>query len=152
MGYPKDISLLNHHTNFKPKGKGEAVALFNPSGTLIDSSEFGKQAMDVSSAKSGETVGYTYPTPLEKNWSLSSQLIVPDAPTISKKGGFYDDSIMVYLSAEYGKDRQILSITIKTKYLVSRKRLILKLAETIRECWHRSLFPLKQMIFTAMIV
>jgi len=36
----KDASLLEHHTNFKFKGKGEAIALFDPSGALLDSITF----------------------------------------------------------------------------------------------------------------
>jgi len=98
----KDVSLQEHHTNFKLKGKGEAVALFGPSGTLIDSIEFGRQHMDISAAKWGESVGYTYPTPLEKNWSLSAQLNISNIPTISHQGGFYDSPIRISLDSDHG--------------------------------------------------
>ncbi len=98
----KDISLQEHHTNFKLKDTGEAVALFDPNDILIDAIEFGRQYMDISAAKWEESVGYTYPTPLEKNWSLSTQLNISNMPTISYQGGFYDTAITVSLDADYG--------------------------------------------------
>ncbi len=100
----KDTSLLEHHTNFKLKGKGEAVALFDPSGTLIDSLEFGAQTADVSCAKNGGTVAFMHPTPYEKNWDMHAEATLSSEPQFSKNGGFYADALSVSLSAENGAD------------------------------------------------
>jgi len=100
----KDTSLLEHHTNFKLKTKGEAVALFDPNGTLIDSIEFGQQKADISCAKNGGTIGYMYPTPNKENWDIHSQSTLSKAPQFSKNGGFYNGSVTVTLSAENGAE------------------------------------------------
>ncbi len=96
----KDSSLLEHHTNFKLKDKGEAVALFDPNGTLIDSLEFGKQKADISCTKNGGTIGYMYPTPNEENWDISNSSVLSGAPQFSKNSGFYDGLVSVSLTSE----------------------------------------------------
>ncbi len=96
----KDTRLINDHTNFKLSRKGDAVALFDANNVLIDSLEFGEQTIDISCAKNAESVGFTYPTPLEKNWSVLETLVQSKPPTVSIPGGFYDAPVRVSLHAD----------------------------------------------------
>ena len=95
-----NITLTHHHTNFKLKAKGEAVALFDAENRLIDAWEFPQQTMDISSARHGDTIGFTYPTPLQKNWSLSHEAVQADMPEVSREGGFYDAPVSIALMSK----------------------------------------------------
>ncbi len=96
----KDTSLSEHHTNFKFKDTGEAIALFSPEGQLLDSIKFGQQKTDISYAKNGEAVGFTYPTPMQENWDISTQFVQSEAPEFSEVGGFHNSAVTVALTAQ----------------------------------------------------
>ena len=76
------------HVNFKLSGSGEAIALFAPDGTLIDSVEFGPQEPNVSEGRAtnggpGGLVRFLNPTPGRSNTPvlppvLSALAITPD--------------------------------------------------------------------------
>lgn len=98
----EDTTLENFHTNFKLSGKGEAVALFDREGQLVDSLVFGKQKADISCVHDGDNVAYTLPSPKQKNSLKIDTLSLSDVPTFSVAGGFYDNSQNVTLSGANG--------------------------------------------------
>ena len=100
----KDTSIQAHHTNFKFKNKGEAIALFNPEGILVDSFSFGRQKADIAYGREGTDTGYMYPTPGEENWDVHMQLTEANVPEVSKNSGFYTNSVHVSLSADAGDE------------------------------------------------
>lgn len=100
----KDVALLNLHTNFKFKSKGEAVALFDTHGAIVDSFEFGKQQPDISYGRNRATIGYMIATPKKENREIHTSLVLADTPIFSQTGGFYDDSITIELSTHVGDE------------------------------------------------
>lgn len=74
------------HVNFRLSADGEAIGLFAPDGTLVDSVTFGKQSADVSMGRfpdgSNEISVFTNATPGKAN-----MLIEPNLPPIIKEIG-----------------------------------------------------------------
>jgi hypothetical protein len=89
------------HTNFKLNGKGDEIALYSSSKTLLDSYSFGV-------IKSGTSVGrqlsnpqiwgsYLYPTPGQANSSSATFTQAPQ-PVMSVSSGFYSTAQTIAIS------------------------------------------------------
>lgn len=98
----ENMSGLNHHTDFSLKGKGEAVALFDKNGLLVDSIEFGTQKADISCKKENGNIVYMHPTPGAKNSASLPVLALSSVVTYSMNGGFYNGAQSLTLSASNG--------------------------------------------------
>ncbi len=88
------------HTNFSLKSKGEAVALFDKNGKVIDSFEFKKQTSDISIRKKDTKIVYMNPTPNKTNSNAYTDVTFSDKTTFSLNEGFYDGIQTLTLSGE----------------------------------------------------
>lgn len=90
---PPDYTQLTDsqlHTNFKLSSSGETVYLFDSSGELVDSFEYGEVRQDISvgvSTQSGEHVFYAEPTPGETNVTREYLGALEDSIEFSDAGG-----------------------------------------------------------------
>lgn len=88
------------HTNFKFKTSGEAAAIFDAQGILVDGFEFPEQKGDVSCAFVNNQVVYMQPTPNSANSNTVGSLMFSYNPSFSQEGGLFFDSETIYLSAQ----------------------------------------------------
>lgn len=90
------------HTNFKLDKDGEAIGLFSPNGSVVDTITFGYQIDDISYGRKVDTPAVwsylTTPTPHLPNISETINGIA-ETPKLSIPGGFYDYAPGIYLSA-----------------------------------------------------
>ena len=97
------------HTNFKLTKDGEEIGLSNAQGVLLDSIVYRHQKTDISyGRKSDGNSNWGYfeePTPGASNNTASFEGIVFYKPKFSKRGGFYNQTIEVSLSAIDGQIR-----------------------------------------------
>jgi|GEM_PF-1769468 len=98
----KDKKKKGLHTNFKLKTDGEAVALFDPSGTLIEGFAYQKQLSDVSVVYEGTKAYYMNPTPGSANTTLYESAVRTNKPVFSKEEGFYQTDLTLSIDAPAG--------------------------------------------------
>ena len=100
----KDSVRNGYHTNFKLKSKGEAAALFDAEGNLVDGFEFPKQEADISCVSKEDKIVYMHPTPAAKNTVAMEELSLTTKPAFSINGGFYLQAQNITLSVENGAE------------------------------------------------
>ncbi|RUM65160.1 MAG: hypothetical protein DSZ05_06605 [Sulfurospirillum sp.] len=113
----KDKKQKALHTNFKLKTDGEAVALFDPVGKIVDGFTYLKQLPDVSVAyQSGKEV-YMNPTPGKANTTAYPSAVQSQTVAFSVPEGFYNAPQNLVINGEgtiyYTTDGSIPTTTSK---------------------------------------
>jgi hypothetical protein len=95
------------HTNFKLGKGGEAIGLFDPNGSLIDSLNYGNQLTDISYGRDdtdpSNWLYYSQPTPGAANTTTGfEKRTQSDPPVFSLASGFYSGSRTVSLFSHAG--------------------------------------------------
>lgn len=96
-----DDAAKGVHTNFKLSASGEAIAIYAPDGTLVDSVSFGAQQTDISCGRfpngAGEWFLFSPSSPGKQNLetAIFNKLAKPSA---SDAGGFFSSPATVTLS------------------------------------------------------
>ena len=98
----KKKALNEFHTNFKFKTSGEAVALFDAHGDLVDGFEFPQQKGDVSVGMINGQLQYMDPTPNGVNGEGFNYMLLSNIPEFSQDGGFYEDSETIQIFSDNG--------------------------------------------------
>jgi hypothetical protein len=100
----KDTSLTGHHTNFKLSKDGEAIALYDISGLIMDSVVYGAQAQDISFGRQpdGGQDWYSFDVPSP---GMSNTIDVYQKalnPVFSLQPGFYTEGQVLNISSDDG--------------------------------------------------
>ena len=101
--FDKDTGDGPRHVNAKLSGGGEAIGLFAPDGSVVDTYTYGQQQTDVSEGRSSDGAAdwtfFAVPTPGAANVTTAGP---PAAPTLSLPGGLYGPSVSVTVVVESG--------------------------------------------------
>ncbi len=107
------------HSNFKLSKDGEAIALYDPQGLILDSIIFSEQAKDVSFGRisDGDPAFsfFSTPTPGTSNVGISFAEIIYNKPIFSKKGGFYLENFDLQLYSTSGTIRYTIDGSMPTE-------------------------------------
>ena len=99
----RDVGL---HTSFNISADGEELAIYSPTGTLIDSVSFGIQNTNISMGRipdGGNKWGYfSEPSPGSENNTESFDGITNNTPHFSPFGGIFGSSVNVEISNTFG--------------------------------------------------
>ena len=98
----KDKKKKALHSNFKLKMDGEAVALFDPNGKLLEGFEYLKQVADISTVLADGKEHYMQPTPGSQNSTGYDKVVLATKPVLSVEEGFYADAQNVSISVPSG--------------------------------------------------
>ena len=98
----KDKSKTALHTNFKLSMEGEAVALFDRSGKLLEGFTYTKQLPDVTVTEKEGSLYYMNPTPGSANTQLHASAVRAKKPLFSVDEGYYSGAQSVTLSSSEG--------------------------------------------------
>ncbi len=103
------------HTNFKLKGSGGEVILYDKTDKAIDKIVYKKQKGDISYGKDSKTFSANFMKPsfAKANGEGFEKIITSDKPDFSIKGGFYKNTQKVTLST---KDDSIIHYTLDGSY------------------------------------
>ena len=98
--FDKDTGDGPRHVNAKLSGSGEAIGLFAPDGSVVDTYTYGQQQADVSEGRSSDGAAtwtfFTTPTPGAANLATQGP---PAAPVLSQSGGLYGGNVSVTVTA-----------------------------------------------------
>jgi len=105
--FDKDPEQGILHIDCKLGSKGEQIALYESDGeTIIDSLTYGKQTTNISFGRKpdGDTdwMFFQQPTPNMSNTSTGYYGILEEIPVFSFLGGFYNNSVKVWISSSIG--------------------------------------------------
>lgn len=108
----RDETLNGYHTNFKLQKKGEEIAIYSPSGTLIDSLSYQSQHTDISFGRQpdGSSSWYFLSTPTANTSNISPIFFKAPPPNFSLAAGYYTE-------------KQTLEITVNSPGTVIRYTL-----------------------------
>jgi hypothetical protein len=98
----KNKSKKALHTNFKLSLEGEAVALFDREGKLLEGFTYTKQLSDVTVTEKEGKLYYMNPTPGKSNTQLYASAVRAKKPIFSLDEGFYSSAQSVSLSTVDG--------------------------------------------------
>lgn len=93
------------HMPFKLDSDGGSISLYNPSGEMVDSLEYGAMETHISYGRDGSSEGYMNPTPKKENnkaYKYSERVAKPTFSAKYEQPGVVSGNIKVYLDCAQG--------------------------------------------------